>query len=165
MLYKKIVSELPWNFIAVADENMLYCLDIYPSNLADSFNAEFGNNAILEQCENFLDCYFQGETLPKIPNLAPASTDFSQAVRDAVLKILPGQRISYKELAAQLAPKERAVVICRALVHALHLNPFLLMVPCHRVVKSSGQPGAYKAGADLKVFLLDFERRHPKLAG
>lgn len=165
MLYQTIISEMPWNFIAVADDEQLYCLDIYPSHLACGFKAEFGNNPILERTREYLDCYFQGKCLPEIPPLAPANTPFAQSVRNAVLTLKSGERISYKDLALRLKDYEgRASILCRALGHSLHLNPFLLMVPCHRVVKSSGSPGAYKAGADLKAFLLDFERRHPQLA-
>ena len=165
MLYQTIISEIPWNFVAVADDEKLYCLDLYPSNLAMSFNAVNGNNKILERCKEFLDCYFQGLPLPPIPPLAPATSAFAQAVRDAVLTIKPGERITYKGLAERMVNYcINPTTICRALGHALHLNPFLLMVPCHRVVKSSGSPGAYRAGADLKIFLLDFERRHPQLA-
>lgn len=43
----------------------------------------------------------------------------------------------------------------------MRLNPFHLLIPCHRVVKSGGQIGAYCGGKrnNVKQWLLDYEKR------
>jgi methylated-DNA-[protein]-cysteine S-methyltransferase len=49
---------------------------------------------------------------------------------------------------------QRAV---RAVGTACALNPVPLVIPCHRVVRSDGAPGAYRGGADAKLRLLALE--------
>ena len=41
-----------------------------------------------------------------------------------------------------------------------HDNPWLIVVPCHRVVGSSGQLTGYAAGLEVKRFLLEYETRN-----
>jgi len=45
----------------------------------------------------------------------------------------------------------------RAVGSALGVNPFLILIPCHRVIGSDGNLGGYAGGVDLKSFLLEVE--------
>jgi methylated-DNA-[protein]-cysteine S-methyltransferase len=47
----------------------------------------------------------------------------------------------------------------RAVGSALGENPFPIVIPCHRVVRSNGEPGGYSAmgGIDIKAKLLEME--------
>ena len=65
----------------------------------------------------------------------PAGTSFQRRVWERLRSIPPGQAVSYGELARELRTSARAIGgACRA-------NPVPLVVPCHRVVASSGLGG------------------------
>ena len=81
------------------------------------------------------------------------STLFQQSVWNACLTIPFGSTVSYGELAALIKNPKAA----RAVGSALGLNPFLILIPCHRVIGSDGNLGGYAGGVDLKSFLLEVE--------
>jgi methylated-DNA-[protein]-cysteine S-methyltransferase len=39
-------------------------------------------------------------------------------------------------------------------------NPYPILIPCHRVIKSDGAPGRFGGGAALKVRMLELEARN-----
>jgi len=66
-----------------------------------------------------------------------------------------GQTVSYSELAVLSGG---TVKTGRAVGSAMRTNPTILLVPCHRVLLSSGKIGNYSAGgAEIKQWLLDHE--------
>ena len=77
---------------------------------------------------------------------------FQERVLAVVAKIPPGQVLTYKEV-ARLAGSPRA---WRAVGNILHKN-YDPRIPCHRVVRSDGQPGGYNRGAKKKKTLLSQE--------
>ncbi|MFA6282165.1 MAG: MGMT family protein [Candidatus Omnitrophota bacterium] len=82
-------------------------------------------------------------------------TDFEKKVLRIVAKIPVGEVRSYKWVAKQAGcPKA-----CRAVANALHKNPFPLLIPCHRVIKSSKKTGGYALGAGLKSSLIKLEKK------
>jgi O-6-methylguanine DNA methyltransferase len=81
-------------------------------------------------------------------------TDLSVAVLRALCEVPLGERITYAELAAR-AGAPRAV---RAAARVMSTNVIPLVLPCHRVVPSTGGTGRYGWGADVKVRLLELER-------
>lgn len=81
-------------------------------------------------------------------------TEFEKKVLLEVCKIPLGEVRTYKWIAERTGrPKA-----FRAVANALKKNPFTVFVPCHRVVKSSGEPGGYSLGADLKKDLIRLEK-------
>ena len=62
--------------------------------------------------------------------------------------------VSYKEL-AQKAGYPNAF---RAAGTALGNNPLMLVVPCHRVIRSNGEIGYFGGGEEVKLMLLDLEQ-------
>ncbi|MCD6583563.1 MAG: MGMT family protein [Candidatus Omnitrophica bacterium] len=81
--------------------------------------------------------------------------DFEKKVLRAVLKIPLGEVRTYKEI-AKMAGRPSA---WRAVGGVLKKNPFPLFIPCHRVIKSSGQLGEYSLGKRLKKDLINLEKR------
>lgn len=81
-------------------------------------------------------------------------TQFQQQVWRALMQIPAGETISYSEL-AQRVGRPRAV---RAAASACAANPLALVVPCHRVLRQSGELGGYAWGLGRKQYLLDTER-------
>ena len=79
-------------------------------------------------------------------------TNFQQAILDETAKIPYGQTVSYKELAKRTG-SPRA---WQATGQALKNNRLPIIIPCHRVIGSSGL-GGYNGGLKLKKTLLKLE--------
>ncbi|PYR47968.1 MAG: hypothetical protein DMF89_17445 [Acidobacteria bacterium] len=80
---------------------------------------------------------------------------FEQRVWRALVHIPAGQTTSYDAIAQQLGDAGAA----RAVGAANGANPIAIIVPCHRVIGSSGSLVGYGGGLDRKMWLLDHERR------
>ncbi|MGN0609243.1 MAG: methylated-DNA--[protein]-cysteine S-methyltransferase [Oscillospiraceae bacterium] len=81
-------------------------------------------------------------------------TAFRQAVWKELCNIPYGETRSYADIAAAIG-KPAAV---RAVGQANALNPLLIIVPCHRVIRKSGADGGYVCGANAKRLLLELEK-------
>ena len=66
-----------------------------------------------------------------------------------------GQVRSYAWIARRIGHSKAQ----RAVGQALKKNPFPLIIPCHRVIKSDGSIGGYALGEKVKKLLLDLERK------
>jgi methylated-DNA-[protein]-cysteine S-methyltransferase len=82
-------------------------------------------------------------------------TDFEKKVLRVTLTIPLGQVRTYKWVAAKVG-RPRAY---RAVANALAKNPFTLLIPCHRVVKSTHETGGYSLGKALKKDLIKLEKK------
>jgi len=101
-----------------------------------------------------LQRYFNGEKVlfSDILDLGDATT-FDRAVWNATLSIPYGETRSYAWIAQQIGSPQAF----RAVGGALARNPFPIIVPCHRVVASSGNLGGFGGGLPLKKRLLELE--------
>jgi len=86
-------------------------------------------------------------------------TPFARKVYKVVLKIPLGEVRTYKWVAAR-AGRPRAY---RAVGLVLKNNPYPLIIPCHRVIESSGKLGGYAWGRKAKEKILNLERQIRKL--
>lgn len=77
----------------------------------------------------------------------------------ATMQIPYGRTRSYAWLGAQVGSSARAAGM------AMAGCPYLLLVPCQRVIKADGSLGGFGGREDLKVWLLDLERRHARRSG
>lgn len=98
--------------------------------------------------------YFEGEldALQDVPILA-RGTRFQELVWEGLGRLGPGELTSYSELASEIGFPGAA----RAVGTALGRNPVVIIVPCHRVVRSDGSLGGYGGGLDKKRWLLSHE--------
>lgn len=80
-------------------------------------------------------------------------TDFQKKVLMETARIPPGRVATYRRLAERVSGPSYA----RAAGRALAGNPFPLVIPCHRVVRSNGAIGGYQGGEDMKRSLLELE--------
>jgi len=104
----------------------------------------------------WLDAYFAGATADITPlSLDMRGTAFEQRVWAALRAIAPGETTSYGAIAKALGSAEAS----RAVGAANGANPIAIIVPCHRVIGSSGSLTGYGGGLDRKIWLLDHERR------
>jgi methylated-DNA-[protein]-cysteine S-methyltransferase len=101
-----------------------------------------------------LSAYFDGE-LSAIDRLTVATggTEFQKSVWRALRAIPCGETISYATLAERVG-RPKAV---RAVGHANGDNPVSVVVPCHRVIGTSGSLTGYGGGIARKRWLLAHE--------
>ncbi|HUK36638.1 MAG TPA: bifunctional DNA-binding transcriptional regulator/O6-methylguanine-DNA methyltransferase Ada [Vicinamibacterales bacterium] len=83
------------------------------------------------------------------------ATAFQWQVWNALSRIPYGETRTYKEVAASIG-RPSAV---RAVAHACATNPVSVVIPCHRVVRTSGQLAGYRWGLERKKALLAAEHR------
>ena len=77
--------------------------------------------------------------------------NFQESVLNIVKQIPKGKLMTYGEIARELTGSVRAA---RAVGQAVAKNPYPVVVPCHRVVRSNGDVGGYSLGVDKKIKLL-----------
>lgn len=102
-----------------------------------------------------LTAYFAGELTEFDVPLNLRGTPFQQRVWAALQEIPYGRTTTYGELAVEIGSPSAS----RAVGLANGRNPVSVIVPCHRVVGSTGSLTGYGGGLDRKRYLLDFERR------
>lgn len=111
------------------------------------------NRAPFEEIIRQLDEYFAGkrDTFDLVYEVK--GTDFQKSVWRELAKIPYGKVSSYKEIAAAVG-RPGAV---RAVGTAIGSNPLSIVIPCHRVLGSSGQLCGYAGGLPAKARLLQIE--------
>lgn len=98
--------------------------------------------------------YFAGQRSEFDVVMALTGTPFQRTVWAALREIPYGETVSYGELAERIGQPSAS----RAVGLANGKNPIGIIVPCHRVVGSTGNLTGYGGGLDRKQHLLDFER-------
>lgn len=112
----------------------------------------------------WLKRYFAGENPGMNLALKPRGSDFQKAVWDILLAIPYGELTTYGAIARQMAgnmglPSMSAQAVGGAVGH----NPIGIIIPCHRVVGSSGKLTGYAGGLDKKEALLRLEGAYDRL--
>jgi methylated-DNA-[protein]-cysteine S-methyltransferase len=100
-----------------------------------------------------LEEYFAGARTTFDVPITFRGTDFQRTVWQALCDIPYGHKVSYGQLADRLGRPTAS----RAVGLANGKNPISIIVPCHRVVGSTGDLTGYGGGLERKRFLLDFE--------
>lgn len=114
---------------------------------------------ILVKTEGQLREYFAGKRKEFSIALDMQGSRFQKDVWEALLAIPFGETRSYGQLAKQLG-NPRAT---RAVGAANGRNPISIIVPCHRVIGSSGKLTGFAGGLETKAHLLDLEQKDRKL--
>lgn len=109
---------------------------------------------VLRDAQEQLGEYFAGERTTFDLPLAARGTDFQKRVWALLEQIPYGQTWSYGQLATELGQPGAS----RAVGLANGRNPISIVVPCHRVVGSTGAITGYGGGVERKQVLLDLER-------
>ena len=144
---------------AIADEHALHLLEfvdrrglereIERLRLRQKAGIAPGRTAPIEQIEEELADYFAGRSMLFKTPLARAGSPFQNAVWDALLTIPPGETRSYAQLARTVG-RPQAV---RAAGTANGANQLAIVIPCHRVINTSGELGGYAGGLPRKRHL------------
>jgi methylated-DNA-[protein]-cysteine S-methyltransferase len=114
---------------------------------------EFESDVISEAASQINE-YLTGSRKEFELPLSYDGTPFRKSVLEAVRDIPYGETRSYSEIADAIgSPKA-----FRSVGTACAENPLPIIIPCHRVLPSSGGIGSYAGGSSLKKRLLDHER-------
>jgi len=100
--------------------------------------------------------YFAGERREFDLPLKLSGTEFQVSVLEALQNIPYGETTSYGEIAKRIG-RPKAV---RAVGAANGRNPIPIIVPCHRVIGSTGDLTGFGGGLDTKEALLRLEAEH-----
>lgn len=107
---------------------------------------------LAEEARRQIESYFKGRLKSFDIPLADRGSDFQKKVWRAMKKIPYGKTQTYSQIAAR-AKSPKAF---RAVGHCCAKNPFLLVVPCHRVLSQKGL-GGFALGLKAKKYLLSLE--------
>ncbi|KAK7003631.1 methylated-DNA--protein-cysteine methyltransferase-like isoform X3 [Biomphalaria glabrata] len=143
------------------DDSLQITPDKHIPVLAKSNSSNITECSPAEKCYQWLKNFFSlRKADPDIPPLCQFVMK-PDTFCSKVLQCLPaaapfGTTISYKDL-AHLCGNVKA---SRAVGHAMSSNPFILIIPCHRVICSNGEVGNYAKGRrnTVKQWLLNFEK-------
>ena len=113
---------------------------------------------VLREAKRWLDIYFSGREPDFTPPLHPIGSAFRMKVWDVLLQIPYGQTVTYGWIARQLVAQEgRVRMSAQAVGGAVGHNEISIIIPCHRVVGTSGSLTGYAGGMDRKIALLKTE--------
>ena len=123
--------------------------------LASSFGLYFseehkGQDSVIE----WFQAFFKGEHRPFPLRLTSSLKPFTWNSLLALQNIPFGQTQSYLDVAVNVGNAKAA----RAVGNACRVNPFPLVLPCHRVISTGGGLGGFGYGLEMKQCLLNFEQ-------
>ena len=129
----------------------------YADNLAAEHEAR--DTQALGAAKRWLDVYFAGKEPDFLPPLHPIGSAFRQEVWQLLLEIPYGQTTTYGALARRLAERRGLRhMSAQAVGGAVGHNEISILIPCHRVVGTSGSLTGYAGGIDKKLSLLRLEQ-------
>ena len=117
-------------------------------------DVEDNEHPVLVETQRQLTEYFEGNRKSFRLKLDPMGTKFQNDVWRALLAIPFGETRSYGQLAKQLGNPQAG----RAVGAANGRNPISIVIPCHRVIGSSGRLTGFAGGLETKEYLLRLER-------
>ena len=120
-----------------------------------------GSSPALDEAARQLEAYFDGDLVTFDLPLELNGTEFNRGCWLALASIPYRQTVSYGEQARRLGDVRKA----RAVGAANGRNPISIIVPCHRLVGSTGKLTGYGGGIERKQALLDHERGGKLLTG
>ena len=139
--------------ILVANFDYLVKISFNRKHLNRAKACSLKKNLILEKTVEQLDEYFFDNRKFFTINYFINTTWFFKKVLEEVSLIKFGKVKSYKQIAKILKNKNA----CRAVANPNSGNPLPIIIPCHRVIKSSGDMGGYRGGIITKKYLLSLE--------
>ena len=147
-------------FVAVSELGLCrISYDPEPDRQVEELARTFGSRILraprpLDPVKRELDEYFEGRRHEfDLPIDLRGRTDFSRLVLEQLARVPYGEVTTYGSLAARSGRPKAA----RAVGTIMNRNPIPIVLPCHRVVGSTGSLVGYGGGLDRKRLLLDLE--------
>lgn len=154
MKFTRMQSAVGELVIAADDEALRFVL-FQAGKMAAPAKPEWeqSNSGIVKETAHQLDAYFAGKLRDFDLPVRPQGTEFQERVWAELRGIPYGTTISYGELAKRVGNPAAS----RAVGLANGRNPIPIIVPCHRVIGSSGKLTGYGGGIAVKEHLLELE--------
>ena len=147
-MYNSPIGEIRISY----NQNAITGLDFLP---LDSDPSE--DSPILNECLTQLDEYFAGKRQTFSINIEfTRGTDYQKKVWAALCSVNYGETASYKDIASLIGNSKAA----RAIGSANNKNPISIIVPCHRIIGTSGKMVGYGGGIEKKIWLLEHEKNN-----
>jgi methylated-DNA-[protein]-cysteine S-methyltransferase len=147
-------------FVAVSELGLCrISYDPEPDRQVEELARTFGSRVLraprpLDPVKRELDEYFEGRRHEfDLPVDLRGRTDFSRLVLEQLARVPYGEVTTYGSLAARSGRPKAA----RAVGTIMNRNPIPIVLPCHRVVGSTGSLVGYGGGLERKRLLLDLE--------
>ncbi|EMO31997.1 methylated-DNA--[protein]-cysteine S-methyltransferase [Leptospira santarosai str. HAI821] len=135
----------------------LYFYNVSKERVVSELKEQWNQANLVQQTDEnqnrvvrFFDKTFDGKEKIKVHL---KGTDFQIKVWEALLKIPEGQLSSYADIADSIGQKSAS----RAVGTAIGKNPIGYLIPCHRVIKSTGGIGEYRWGSERKMAMIGWE--------
>lgn len=149
--------ETPIGILTIkADETGVYSIGCHPPREEDI--KEERKSQLCDLAASQLTEYFEGKRWTFDFVFKQKGSAFQQTVWNELLNIPPGYPISYAALSRRLGNP----LAIRAIASANGRNNLMIVVPCHRVIGSSGKLVGYAGGLWRKQWLLEHEARMMK---
>ncbi|MFC9710671.1 bifunctional transcriptional activator/DNA repair enzyme AdaA [Paenibacillus sp. NPDC056933] len=152
--------------MAVADEKALYLLEFVDrrglerevERLRKRTKSAIvpGITEPIRSIEREVAQYFEGTLTSFRTPLFCLGTPFQKSVWEQLIAIPAGETRSYQDIANTLGKP----TACRAVAQANGANQLAIVIPCHRVINSSGELGGYGGGLTRKNWLLTHEKQN-----
>ncbi|MEA2095502.1 MAG: methylated-DNA--[protein]-cysteine S-methyltransferase [Candidatus Cloacimonadota bacterium] len=152
-LFYRNVQNLIGNLLLVSDGEFL--IEVRFGNEEKITNSDI---PVLIETEKQLKQYFAGERKTFDIPLKLIGTDFQLSVWHELKKIPYGGTISYQQLAERVGDNKKS----RAVGNANGKNSIPIIIPCHRVIRKSGDLGGFGGGIKIKRKLLELEQKFMK---
>ena len=153
-------AESPFGNIIVASTPKGICYMAFADDRQDAFNqllARFPNAAYTQMVDSFQQeaLFIFKKDWGQLSNikLHLKGTGFQLKVWEALLNIPVGGLSTYSSVAQSI----RHPTASRAVGSAVGDNPVAFLIPCHRVIKSTGETGEYHWGATRKSAIIGWE--------
>lgn len=154
------LTESKFGRILVASTRKGICYMGFFDNKETAFSAlqkRFPKASFIQQTDeiqqNVLQIYTQDWSKINKVKLHLKGTDFQLKVWEALLKIPTGNLATYGNIAKSIKKPNAS----RAVGTAIGNNPIAFLVPCHRVIQSTGMFGDYMWGTTRKTAIIGWE--------
>ena len=143
--------------LCLLDFNYRKMRNAVDDRIKKGLNADFieEDSEIIEKTRTELDEYFKENRREFDVPIQIVGTDFQKSVWNALLKVAYGTTSTYLQLAKDIN-NEKAV---RAVAGANGANAIAIIIPCHRIIGSSGELVGYAGGLPTKKRLLTLEKK------
>lgn len=165
MTIEYTVADCALGKLLVARTNKGVCAVTFGDNenaLIENLKTEY-KNAVIGRNKNGLENYLRailanlaGENKTLDLPLDVQATAFQMRVWEILRKIPYGETVSYQGVAKEIGNKNSV----RAVAAACASNRLALVIPCHRVVRSSGELSGYRWGVERKKAILEKEQEN-----
>ena len=143
--------------LCLLDFNYRKMRNAVDDRIKKGLNADFieEDSEIIEKTRTELDEYFKENRREFDVPIQMVGTDFQKSVWNALLKVAYGTTSTYLQLAKDIN-NGKAV---RAVAGANGANAIAIIIPCHRIIGSSGELVGYAGGLPTKRRLLTLEKK------